>query len=45
LDLGVLKRTKMPYCSKDKIFKAIIERDYKKMRVISDFFYAASGIY
>ena len=45
LDLGVLKRTKMPYCSKDEIFKAIIERDYKKMRVISDFFYAASGIY
>jgi len=35
----------MPYCTKEEIFKAIVERDYKKMRVISDFFYAASGIY
>jgi len=25
--------------------KAIVERDYKKLRLISDFFYAASGIY
>ena len=25
--------------------KAIVQRDYKKMRAISDFFYAASGIY
>ena len=45
LELGVLRKTKMPYCTKEEIFKAIIERDYKKMRVISDFFYAASGIY
>ena len=45
LELGVLRKTKMPYCTKEEIFKAIVERDYKKMRVISDFFYAASGIY
>ena len=25
--------------------KAIVERDYRKLRLISDFFYAASGIY
>ena len=25
--------------------KAIVERDYRKLRIISDFFYAASGIY
>ena len=25
--------------------RAIVERDYKKLRMISDFFYAASGIY
>ena len=25
--------------------RAIVERDYKKLRLISDFFYAASGIY
>jgi hypothetical protein len=45
LDLGTLKETKLPYCSKQEIMKAIVQRDYKKMRAISDFFYAASGIY
>ena len=35
----------MPYCNKGDIMRAIVERNYAKLRMISDFFYAASGIY
>ena len=35
----------MPFCSKEQIMRAIVTRDYRKLRMISDFFYAASGIY
>lgn len=35
----------MPFCNKRDILEAIIKRDYIKLRQISDFFYAASGIY
>ena len=45
LELGTLKQAKMPFCNKHEIMRAIVERDYKKLRIISDFFYAASGIY
>jgi len=45
LDLGTLKQTKLPFCNKQEILQAIIKKDYKKMRAISDFFYNASGIY
>ncbi len=36
---------KLPFCSKEQIMRAIVTRDYRKLRAISDFFYAASGIY
>lgn len=45
LDIGTLKLARPPYCSKKDIMDAIVRRDYRKMRMISDFFYAASGIY
>ena len=45
LDLGTLKETKLPFCNKKEIYAAIIKKDYKKMKIISDFFYNASGIY
>lgn len=35
----------MPFCDKQQIMSAIVRRDYRKLRAISDFFYAASGIY
>ena len=36
---------RLPFCNKRDIMRAIVERDYRKLRLISDFFYAASGIY
>ena len=45
LDLGTLRIPKMPFCNKRDIMRAIVEKDYRKIRMISDFFYAASGIY
>ena len=45
LDLGTLKLARLPFCSKEQIMRAIVTRDYRKLRAISDFFYAASGIY
>lgn len=45
LELGTLKRTKLPWCSKQEIMRAIIKKDYNKLADISEFFYAASGIY
>jgi len=45
LDLGTLKETKLPFCNKKEIYAAIVKKDYKKMKIISDFFYNASGIY
>ena len=45
LDLGTLRLPKLPYCDKTEIMKAIVAKDYRKLKLISDFFYAASGIY
>ena len=45
LNLGTLKLTRAPFCDKREIMRAIANRDYRRLRDISDFFYAASGIY
>ena len=45
LELGVLRQARLPFCNKRDIMQAIVTRDYPKLRLISDFFYAASGIY
>jgi hypothetical protein len=45
LDLGTLREAKLPFCNKREILATIIKKDYKKMKIISDFFYNASGIY
>ena len=45
LELGTLRQARLPFCNKKEIMHAIVTRDYRKMRMISDFFYAASGIY
>ena len=45
LELGTLRQMKLPFCNKREIMQAIVDRDYRKLRLISDFFYAASGIY
>lgn len=45
LELGTLRQARLPFCNKQEIMRAIVTRDYKKLRMISDFFYAASGIY
>ena len=45
LELGVLRQARLPFCNKHDIMQAIVTRDYSKLRLISDFFYAASGIY
>lgn len=45
LELGTLRQARLPFCNKREIMRAIVERDYARLRQISDFFYAASGIY
>ena len=45
LNLGTLKLTRAPFCDKKEIMRAIVNRDYRRLRDISEFFYAASGIY
>lgn len=45
LELGTLRQARLPFCNKPDIMRAIVTRDYRKLRMISDFFYAASGIY
>ena len=45
LELGTLRSHKLPYCSKHEIISAIINKDYRKLRAISEFFYNVSGIY
>ena len=45
LELGTLRQLKLPFCNKREIMQAIVDRDYRKLRLISEFFYAASGIY
>lgn len=45
LELGTFTSPKMPHISKEEIIKALATMDYPKMRAISDYFYAASGIY
>ena len=43
--MGVLRLPKLPYINKAEIMQAIVRKDYRKLKAISDFFYAASGIY
>ena len=43
--MGVLKLPKLPYINKAEIMSAIVRKDYRRLKAISDFFYAASGIY
>lgn len=45
MELGAFTSTKVGGVSKDDIIRALITLDYPKMRNISDYFYAASGIY
>ena len=45
LDLGTLRIQKVPFCNKRDVMKAIVDKDYRKLKMISEFFYAASGIY
>ena len=45
LELGTFTSPKLPHISKEEIIKALATLDYPKMRTISDYFYAASGIY
>lgn len=45
MELGTFKKAGIKFCNKTDILRAIIHRDYRKLRQISDFFYAASGIY
>jgi hypothetical protein len=45
IELGVLRLPRLPWCNKLEIMKAIVNRDYPKLRMISEFFYHASGIY
>lgn len=45
LNLGTLKLARTPMCDKREIMRAIVNKDYRRLRDISEFFYAASGIY
>lgn len=45
LDLGTIKGPKAAFCNKGDIMQAIVRKDYRKLRTISEFFYNASGIY
>ena len=45
LELGTFTSPKMTHISKEEIIKALATMDYPRMRAISDYFYAASGIY
>ena len=46
LDLGFCKKVgEKRFFDKRAIMRAIIERDYRAIRIISDFFYRTNGIY
>lgn len=45
MELSSFTNPKMPYISKEEIIKTLATMDYPRMRIISKFFYAASGIY
>jgi hypothetical protein len=45
LELGTLKLPRLSFCNKKDIMDALIRKDHRKLKAISDFFYAASGIY
>ena len=46
IDLGFYKKCgEKRYFDKRMIMKAIIDRDYRAIRIISDFFYRTNGIY
>ena len=38
LELGTLRQLKLPFCNKREIMQAIVDRDYRKLRLISEFF-------
>ena len=45
MDLGTLNKNDKAYTNKRMIMKALAERDLTTLRAISNYFYAASGIY
>lgn len=45
LDLGSLKKNSRDLANKDRILKAIDNRDYSYLREVSNFFYEGSGMY
>ena len=45
IELGRLRLPRPPFCNKMEIMKAIAERNYPRLRAISQYFYEASGIY
>lgn len=45
MELGTFTSPKMLHISKEEIIRALATLDYPRMRAISDYFYAASGIY
>lgn len=45
MELGAFTSKRIPFVSKEEIIRAIATLDYPKMRLLSDFFYSASGIY
>lgn len=47
LDLGSLKQygPKLPITNKGEIYQALAQKEYGKLRMISDFFYQTNGIY
>ena len=45
LDLGTYKKADKRFVDRASIMKMMMERDYRKMREISNFYYETSGIY
>lgn len=45
MEIGTFTSKRLPLISKEEIIKALALLDYPRMRMISDYFYAASGIY
>ena len=45
LDLGALKQAQKNYNNKNKVVKALMDKDIKTLREISNYFYRTNGIY
>lgn len=45
LNLGILKRSTLPWCDKNEVLRALADKDYPALREISNLFYEISGIY